>query len=112
MREITYITLVASISIFSPASAQNIAGIGAASCRDVLRYIDEKPFQTQLYAWVTGFLSGINMTNVSGGRGYRDLTQINSDVVLGEVRAACAKTPGKPVISAIEPMYMKFPATQ
>lgn len=94
----------------SPATAQNVAGLGAVLCREVLPHMDTKPFQSQLFAWATGFLTGVNMNNQANGKGYRDFTAMKMDIILGEVRAACARNPDLPVISAIEPMYQQFPA--
>ncbi|MQV12181.1 hypothetical protein GHL01_00280 [Sinorhizobium meliloti] len=61
------------VFIVSPAAAQNVAGLGAVLCREVLPHMDSKPLQSQLFAWATGFLTGINMNNQANGTGYRDL---------------------------------------
>lgn len=92
------------------AQAQNVAGLGAVLCREVLPHMDSKPFQSQLFAWATGFLTGVNMSNQANGSGYRDFSTMKMDVILGEVRAACGRNPDLPLISAIEPMYPQFPA--
>lgn len=98
------------VFVATTAQAQNVAGLGAVLCREVLPHMDTKPFQSQLFAWATGFLTGVNMSNQANGSGYRDFTDLKMDVILGEVRAACARNPDLPVISAIEPMYVQFPA--
>ncbi|RVO68336.1 hypothetical protein [Sinorhizobium meliloti] len=108
MRTVAAAVIVASIA--SPAASQNVAGLGAVLCREVLPHMDSKPFQSQLFAWATGFLTGINMNNQANGQGYRDFSTMKMDIILGEVRAACARNPDLPVISAIEPMYQQFPA--
>lgn len=105
-------TVVAMGMIFisTTAEAQNVAGLGAVLCREVLPAMDNKSFQSQLFAWVTGYLTGINMTNEANGVGYRDLTTLNMSVVLGEVRAGCGRNPSAPVIMTVEPMYQNYPS--
>lgn len=110
--KVAFIGLGLLLAAGTGADAQNVAGLGAVVCREVLPHMDSKPFESQLFAWATGFMSGVNMANQASGLGYRDFTSMKMDVILGEVRAACGRNPDFPVISAVEPMYQQFPARQ
>ncbi|MGR9293660.1 hypothetical protein ACU8OS_35430 (plasmid) [Rhizobium leguminosarum] len=107
MRVIAVAVTIASFA--TTVAAQNVAGLGAVICREVLPHMDNRSFQAQLFAWATGFMTGVNMTNQANGLGYRDFTTMKMDVILGEVRAACARNPELPIVSTIERMYQQFP---
>lgn len=49
---------VTIVSLTTPTAAQNVAGLGAVPCREVLPHMDNKSFQSQLFSWATGFLTG------------------------------------------------------
>ena len=100
--------LIAGIFLVSSALAADAQNV-AVLCRAVLPAMDTKNFQGQLFSWATGFVTGINLSSQANGIGYRDLSKMNFDVVVGQVRLYCAQNPDKPIVGAIEPMYRAFP---
>lgn len=85
----------------------NGLGLGMTTCRELAqaRAIDQKLTDRMLVSWVSGFLTGINMTNVSQGKRYRDLSGLTAEYIQHWVYGHCATQPSANVISMVEKIY-------
>lgn len=110
-RAVTF-TLLALCSEANAQDGPQILGIGSLSCHDAIKEIDTRAFQGQLFAWVTGYVSGVNRANRADGAAYRDFRGMNFDVIIGEVRAACGRNPDMPIFSAVEPIFQSYPVVK
>lgn len=90
----------------TPIFAQNMVGLGAAPCREILPYMDSISFQSQIFAWATGFLTGVNISNQLNSVGQREFIPLKKEQIIDEIREKCTSSPNSPLISTIEPMYL------
>lgn len=59
--------------------------------------------------WTLGFMSGANAAQTVHAGVYRDLANLNGELVAGSLRAFCAKTPGAPLATAAEMLFGSRP---
>lgn len=96
-----------------PAAGQaNMAGLGTTACAEARPHFPDKRFRVALLAWATGFYTGVNMAAVVRKEGFRNLTGITEDSVVGAVERFCAANPGSLIIAAVERMYSELPAAE
>jgi hypothetical protein len=86
----------------------NMMGIGAARCADILTLSGSREFQITLMAWTTGFFTGANMATISTEGVYRDISTLNRDQIAYDVQSFCSANPSAPVIAVIERMLPSF----
>ncbi|GJD91188.1 hypothetical protein BHAOGJBA_4736 [Methylobacterium hispanicum] len=87
------------------ADGANVAGYGALSCAQAVAALDNVAERHGIVQWTLGFMSGANAAQMIHAGTFRDLTNLNAELVAGSLRAACAETPGAPLVTAAEKLF-------
>lgn len=92
------------------AGGASIIGVGNTPCPDVTTIMDRPVGRSVILAWAGGFMSGDNVMSTGRDNRYRDLSNLNPDVMAGSIRAFCAQHPDAVAAAAVEALFAPLPA--
>ncbi len=75
----------------------------------MLRSLESVAVRRSIAQWPLGFMSGANAAQTVHAGVYRDLANLNGELVAGSLRAACAETPAAPLVTAAEKLFASRP---
>ncbi|MER9950209.1 hypothetical protein [Mesorhizobium sp. M0047] len=85
------------------AGESNVLGFGATKCRDIsISILTITGRWDQIFAWTSGFLTGVNMQAISDGGTARDLSAVTPAFVIDRVGRYCSQNPNQPMLRAAE----------
>ena len=91
------------------ADSANVAGLGTMACSEAEETLKQPAYRTSLTSWAVGFMSGANVVMTARDKAYRDLSNLNADLILGSVQAFCGENPSGVILQGVERLYAGRP---